>query len=150
MCKYHMFIMFLVMAMAAEAFFSLPAGKNRRVRASGNGPVRHMRQAPSRRSNTIARPLAGSPAAPVREAGIASPTTEKAGGEPPAEGAQKPVAATSAVLGSAEGFRRDCAEPSFRISRFEPPEGGWCIGRAQPAGTLDINELPVAWMVNAG
>src|SRR5216683_2656285 len=42
-------------------------------RSSGNGPLWHSRHRPSCRLATIARPRAGSPLAPVSEAGIESP-----------------------------------------------------------------------------
>src|SRR5215211_2407128 len=44
-------------------------------RSSGNGPLWHSRQSPTWRLTTMARPRAGSPPAPVSEAGMASPTT---------------------------------------------------------------------------
>src|SRR2546428_10966033 len=42
-------------------------------RSSGNGPLWHSRHRPTCRLATIARPRAGSPFAPVSEAGIESP-----------------------------------------------------------------------------
>src|SRR5437016_13375554 len=42
-------------------------------RSSGNGPLWHKRHSPTCRLATIARPRAGSPFAPVSEAGIESP-----------------------------------------------------------------------------
>src|SRR5712691_2802007 len=42
-------------------------------RSSGNGPLWHSRHSPTCRLATIARPRAGSPFAPVSEAGIESP-----------------------------------------------------------------------------
>src|SRR5260221_4711085 len=42
-------------------------------RSSGNGPLWHKRHRPTCRLATIARPRAGSPFAPVSEAGIESP-----------------------------------------------------------------------------
>ena len=116
----------------------------------------HKRHAPSRRSNTIARPLAGvASRSGQRSRDRRHRQPNKVGSEPASAIAVKPdaansVAATTAVLGSAEGFGRDRAEPRFRISRFEATEVGWCVGRAHPPGTLDINELPVDRMVNAG
>ena len=55
-----------------------PARSGARVpwnRSSGNGPLWQSRQSPTCRFATIARPLAGSPLAPVREFGMASPAT---------------------------------------------------------------------------
>src|SRR5882757_556544 len=120
--------------------------------SSGNGPVWHRRQAPSRRSATIARPRAGSPPVPVSDAGIASPRTAKGRNGPSSAIAATPAPARSAAASTAsgEGLGRDRAEPGFGIAGFEGTEMRRRVDRAHPARTLDIGELAIDRMVDAG
>src|SRR6266404_3035295 len=120
--------------------------------SSGNGPVWHRRQAPSRRSNTISRPRAGSPPVPVSDAGIASPTTAKGrnGRSSAIAATPAPARNTAASAASGEGFRRDRAEPGFRIAGLEGAKVGGRVDRAHSARTLDIGELAIDRMVDTG
>ena len=76
--------------------------------SSAKGPVWHRRHAPSRRSTTIARPRAGSPAGPVREPGMESPTTLRVD-------RTRPVVHHSNACGAQrlipEALRRDITQP---------------------------------------
>src|SRR5260370_304076 len=108
--------------------------------SSGNGPVWHRRQAPRRRSNTIARPRAGSPPVPVSDAGIASPATAKGrnGRSSAIAATPAPARNTAASAASGEGFGRDRAEPGFRIAGFEGAKIGGRIDPAHTAGAPSI------------
>src|SRR6202011_3645617 len=68
-------------------------------------------------------------------------------------GATAPVdvnsAATLATTASAERFRRDRAEPGFRISSLESAKIGRCIDRTDSARSFDIGQLLARRMVDA-
>src|SRR6516165_3251804 len=59
-------------------------------------------------------------------------------------------AAAAATTASAKGLGRDRAEPSFSITCLEGTEIGRRIQRADPAGTPDIGQSPIRYVVNSG
>src|ERR1700730_5686728 len=123
-------------------------------RSSAKGPVWHNRQAPSRRSTTSARPAAGSPVVPVSDSGIASSTTlwgwSASSSAACANSAHTTITTTALTIASGKCLGRDRAEPSRGIARFEGAEVGRGIGRADPTRALDIDQLSVDGMVDAG
>src|SRR5436190_13911616 len=115
---------------------------------SGNGPLWQRMQVLVR-STTSARPRAASPAAPVSEAGMASPTT--AYGRNACAPAVLPSATRTGIayaIDLAKGLSRDRPEPVQRALRFLRPHLPRRLDRA--CLDLDLGELVALGLIYAG
>src|SRR5438132_1907704 len=119
---------------------------------SGNGPEWHRMQV-LERSSTKARPRDTSPAAPVSETGMPSPTTAyRASSCACAAWGRAQAAATYQarwIADLAKAIHRNRLEPRLRILRFAGAQLARRIDGAD-AAALDLDEDAVLWLIVAG
>src|SRR5947207_9843393 len=125
-------------------------------RSSGDGPEWHKRQSPTWRLPTIVRPRAGSPMEPVSGSGMASPMISY--GTRPASAAAAPLTSSNAVpparahrpSHSAENFSGERPEPAIRDACLLGRPGRRRIERTDTTRALDLDELTIFRLVDAG